>query len=86
MSSHPRGTVDRVMGQGRIPRWAVSVRVAVRPALLEWARALSGIGKRFACAVAGSALEGRTPCPRAFRLLGLKRAATFDRLVELVGA
>lgn len=45
----------------------------------------SRVGRRFASAVARSTLEGRTPYPRAFRLLGLKKAATFDRLVESVG-
>lgn len=43
------------------------------------------VSKRFARAMIGSALEGQTPYPRAFRLLGLKRAATFDRLAEKLG-
>lgn len=40
------------------------------------------VSKRFARAMIGSALEGQTPYPQAFRLLGLKKAATFDRLAE----
>lgn len=43
------------------------------------------VSKRFARAMIGSALEGQTPYPRAFRLLGLKKAATFDRLAEKLG-
>jgi hypothetical protein len=43
------------------------------------------IGKRFARALVGSALEGRTSYTEAFRLLGLKKAATFDRLAERLG-
>ena len=43
------------------------------------------VSKRFARAMIGSALEGQTPYPRAFRLLGLKKAATFDRLAERLG-
>ena len=43
------------------------------------------IGKRFARAVVASALEGRTTYPEAFRLLGLKRSATFDQLAQRLG-
>jgi hypothetical protein len=43
------------------------------------------VSKRFARAMIGSVLEGQTPYPRAFRLLGLKKAATFDRLAERLG-
>jgi len=45
------------------------------------------VSRRFASALIASALEGRTPYTVAFRLLDLKKAATFDRLAEdLVGA
>ncbi len=43
------------------------------------------LGKRFARAVVGSALEGQTPYPEAFRLLSLKKASTFDRFAEKLG-
>lgn len=43
------------------------------------------IGKRFARALVASALEGQTPYPQAFRLLGLKKASTFDGLAERLG-
>lgn len=43
------------------------------------------IGKRFARALIASALEGQTSYTEAFRLLGLKKAATFDRLAERLG-
>ena len=43
------------------------------------------VGKRFARALVASALEGRTSYTEAFRLLGLKKAATFDRLAERLG-
>ncbi len=43
------------------------------------------IGKRFARALVASALEGQTSYTEAFRLLGLKKASTFDRLAERLG-
>jgi len=43
------------------------------------------VGKRFARALAASAMEGQTSYTEAFRLLGLKKAATFDRLAERLG-
>lgn len=43
------------------------------------------VGKRFARALVGSALEGRTPYTEAFRLLGVKKAATFDTLANRLG-
>lgn len=43
------------------------------------------VSKRFACAMIASALEGQTPYTEAFRLLGLKKAATFDQLAERLG-
>lgn len=43
------------------------------------------VGKRFARALVASALEGQTSYSEAFRLLGLKKAATFDRLAERLG-
>jgi hypothetical protein len=43
------------------------------------------IGERFARAVVASALEGRTTYPEAFRLLGLKKSATFDQLAHRLG-
>lgn len=43
------------------------------------------VGKRFARALIASALEGRTSYTAAFRMLGLKKAATFDRLAERLG-
>ncbi len=45
------------------------------------------VSARFARALIASTLEGRTPYTEAFRLLDVKKAATFDRLAEdLVGA
>lgn len=43
------------------------------------------IGKRFARALVGSALEGQTSYTEAFRLLGLKKASTFDGLADRLG-
>jgi len=43
------------------------------------------VSKRFASALIASAKEGRTPYTRAFRLLDLKKEATFDRLAERLG-
>lgn len=43
------------------------------------------IGKRFARAVIASALEGQTSYTEAFRMLGLKKAATFDALAQRLG-
>lgn len=40
------------------------------------------VSKRFARALVGSALEGGTTYSTAFRLLGVKKESTFDRLVE----
>lgn len=43
------------------------------------------VGKRFSRALVASALEGQTSYSEAFRLLGLKKASTFDRLAEQLG-
>ena len=43
------------------------------------------IGKRFARALLASTLEGRTSYTEAFRMLGLKKAATFDELAQRLG-
>jgi len=43
------------------------------------------VSKRFATALVGSAFEGQTTYPVAFRLLGLKKASTFDSLAEHLG-
>ncbi len=43
------------------------------------------IGKRFARALVASAMEGQTSYSEAFRLLGLKKASTFDGLADRLG-
>lgn len=43
------------------------------------------VSKRFARALVASAYEGQTPYTDAFRLLGLKKASTFDGLAEHLG-
>ena len=43
------------------------------------------VSRRFARALVASTLEGHTPYAEAFRLLDLKKAATFDRLAEHLG-
>jgi Zn-dependent peptidase ImmA (M78 family) len=43
------------------------------------------VSKRFAAALVASAFEGQTTYPVAFRLLGLKKASTFDSLAEHLG-
>lgn len=43
------------------------------------------VGKRFARALVASALEGQTSYSEAFRLLGLKKATTFDGLADRLG-
>jgi Zn-dependent peptidase ImmA (M78 family) len=45
----------------------------------------SRLGKRFARAVIGSALEGRTTYTTAFQLLGLRKGETFDQLAKSLG-
>lgn len=43
------------------------------------------VSKRFARALVASALEGQTSYSEAFRLLGLKKASTFDGLADRLG-
>jgi Zn-dependent peptidase ImmA (M78 family) len=43
------------------------------------------VSRRFTSALVASALEGHTPYTEAFRLLDLKKTATFDRLAEQLG-
>jgi len=43
------------------------------------------VSRRFAGALIASAKEGRTPYTEAFRLLGLKKAITFDQLAQELG-
>lgn len=43
------------------------------------------VSKRFARALVASAMESRTSSTEAFRLLGLRKASTFDRLAERLG-
>jgi Zn-dependent peptidase ImmA (M78 family) len=43
------------------------------------------VSERFARALVASALEGQTPYTQAFRLLGLKKASTFESLADRLG-
>ena len=43
------------------------------------------VGKRFARELIASTLEGRTPYTEAFRLLDVKKTATFDGLGQQLG-
>ena len=45
----------------------------------------SRLGNRFAAAVVSSAFEGDTTYKEAYRLLGIRKAATFDELARVLG-
>jgi len=45
----------------------------------------SRLGRRFATAVIASAIEGRTTYKEAFRLLGVRKSATFEELARNLG-
>ena len=52
----------------------------------DFYRTLSAhVGKRFARALVGSTLEGRTAFTESFRMLGLKKMATFNKLGRSLG-
>ena len=46
----------------------------------------SRVGRRFARAIVVSTLEGRATFTESFRLLGIRRAATFETLAKALGA
>ena len=46
---------------------------------------LTRVGKRFASALVISTLEGRTSFTESFRMLGLKKMATFRELSQSLG-